>query len=604
MLVCAVAPGHAERRAGVALVIGNDLYANLPANEQLRKAVNDARAVGGALTRLGFDVISGENLGRQALLARLDEAAQRLAPGDTVFFFFSGHGVAVNGLNYILPTDVPAVGAGQTASLTGAALKEEDITDRFLSAGARVAVVVLDACRNNPFAASGTKGIGGEKGLAPHEPPGGVFTFYAASRGEAALDRLYDGDRNPNSVFTRVLLPALARPDLDLPALAREVREEVTRLAESVGHAQRPAYYDETRGDRIFLAGLANGRQGSREQSHGPAAAPAAPSGPQLMAVVAPPVSPAMPADDPCSGAVTVSSTSQCTPLTAAQERGLKPKDRFRECENCPEMVVVPAGAFTMGSPAGERDRFDNEGPQHVVTIGKPFAVGRQHVSVDQFAAFVRETGYEASSKCYTYESGKWSERASRSWRNPGFVQEGSHPAVCLTWNDGKAYVDWLANKTKKPYRLLSEAEWEYAARGQTSPGAYSRFSFGYGEKDPCRYSNGADHRALNGINSAEDFCDDGYAYTSPTGHYEPNAFGLYDMFGNAWQWTADCWHDNYNSAPADGSAWTIGTCSSGHVIRGGSWYDSARYPRAALRNGYFSEDDRIGFRLARTLTH
>jgi hypothetical protein len=118
-----------------------------------------------------------------------------------------------------------------------------------------VTVVVLDACRNNPFTSSGTKGIGGEKGLAPHEPPSGVFTLYAASRGESALDRLYDGDRNPNSVFTRALLPALLRPGLDLPGLALEVRKEVTRQARTVNHTQRPAYYDETSGDRIFLAG-------------------------------------------------------------------------------------------------------------------------------------------------------------------------------------------------------------------------------------------------------------------------------------------------------------------------------------------------------------
>jgi uncharacterized caspase-like protein len=150
--MCALVPVHAEKR--VALVIGNDRYANLSANEQLQKTVNDARAVGGALRQIGFDVIAGENLGRQALLARLDEAAQRLTTGDTVFFFFSGHGVAVNGANYILPVDVPAIGSGQLASLTGAAVKEEDITDRFLGAGARVTVVVLDACRTNPFGRS------------------------------------------------------------------------------------------------------------------------------------------------------------------------------------------------------------------------------------------------------------------------------------------------------------------------------------------------------------------------------------------------------------------------------------------------------------------
>jgi hypothetical protein len=275
-LMYALAPADAEKR--IALVVGNNRYANLPAHEQLQKAVSDSRAVGGTLRQIGFDVISGENLGRQALLARLDETALRLTPGDTVFFFFSGHGVAVDGFNYILPADMPAVRKGQIATLTGAAIKEEDITAAFLRAGARVTVIVLDACRNNPFSSSGAKGIGGEKGLAPHEPPSGTFTFYAASRGEAALDRLSDDDRNPNSVFTRVLLPALNRADLDLPALAREVREEVTRLARSASYTQRPAYYDETSGDRIFLAGPGNGRPGgaAQSQSAGPAPSPTA----------------------------------------------------------------------------------------------------------------------------------------------------------------------------------------------------------------------------------------------------------------------------------------------------------------------------------------
>jgi formylglycine-generating enzyme required for sulfatase activity len=589
-------PAHAEKR--VALVIGNDHYANLPPNEQLQKAVNDARAVGGALKQIGFDVLSGENLGRQAVLARIDEAAQRLTVGDTVFFFFSGHGVAVDGFNYILPVDVPAVGSGKIVSLIGAAIKEEDITAAFLRAGARVAVVVLDACRNNPFASSWTKGVGGEKGLAPHEPPSGVFTLYAASRGEAALDRLYDGDRNPNSVFTRVLVPALTRPDLDLPALAREVREEVTRLARTVNHAQRPAYYDETSGDRIFLAGGSRLGGGAQPQPAGPA-----------VALISPPIAPAAPAPDLCNGPVTASFPSRCAaPLSAAQERGLKPKDTFRECENCPEMVVVPAGSFTMGSPAGEKDREPREGPQHDVTIGRPFAMGKLHITVDQFAVFVRDTAYVASSTCGIFEDGQWRESTGHSWRNPGFEQEGLHPVVCVNLADAKAYVDWLVKRTGKSYRLPSEAEWEYAARGRTSPGAYPRFWFGDDEKDLCRYGNGADQKARDNVAGAARWtiapCNDGYAYTSPGGHFTPNAFGLYDMFGNAWQLTADCEHENYNGAPADGTAWTT-PCEDNdfNVVRGGSWDYGPWSLRAASRQMWgFYPFIGIGFRVARTL--
>jgi uncharacterized caspase-like protein len=272
-LARALAPAHAEKR--VALVIGNDRYTNLSDHEQLRKAGNDARAVGGALKQIGFDVISGENLSRQAMIDKLGEAAQRLSPGDTVFFFFAGHGIAVDGANYILPADVPDVEKNQATRLKGAAVAEEYITTELIGAGAGVAVVVLDACRDNPFG-SGTRGMGGERGLQPREPPSGVFTLYSASRGQAALDRLSDGDRNPNSVFTRVLVPALTRPGVDLAALAIGVREEVARIAQTAGHPQRPAYYDETVGGQIYLAGLPPGKLGAGGDTSTPPAAPAA----------------------------------------------------------------------------------------------------------------------------------------------------------------------------------------------------------------------------------------------------------------------------------------------------------------------------------------
>jgi formylglycine-generating enzyme required for sulfatase activity len=649
-LVCALAPAHAEKR--VALVIGNDRYANLPPGEQLQKAVNDARTIGDALRSIGFEVIAGENLDRRALNRRLSELNQRIGPGDTAFFFFSGHGVALDGVNYILPADVPNIAAGDEASLLkGEAIGEQAIIAELVSHGARVTVVVLDACRTNPFGRTGGKGIGGSKGLAPPPQVRGVFSLYAASSGQSALDRLYEGDPNPNSVFTRVLAPALAKPGVDLATLALEVREEVARVAAGANHVQRPAYYDETIGGRVYLAGTPPaGGQPAKEPSRGPpvsdagqawgiiqnttslavlddfirqfgnapiygsmararreelakqqAKEPAKPAEVQETAAVAPPVKPAVPAGAPCSGPVTVSFASTCAaPLTAAQERGLKPKDTFRECENCPEMVVVPVGAFSMGSLKSEEDRRDGEEPRHVVTVSRPFAVGRLHVTVDQFYAFVSETSYDASSRCYVYEGGTWVERAGRSWRSPGFAQERSHPVVCVNWRDAKAYVDWLAKTTGKPYRLLSEAEWEYAARGQMRPGLYPRFWFGDDEKELCRFGNFLDQRAGKG----EAPCNDGFARTSPAGQYTPNAFGLYDMFGNAWQWTADCWHSGYNGAPADGSAWTIGCQdNSGRVIRGGAWNDDPWALRAAARHMGSAAGGNLGIRVGRTLT-
>jgi formylglycine-generating enzyme required for sulfatase activity len=281
-------------------------------------------------------------------------------------------------------------------------------------------------------------------------------------------------------------------------------------------------------------------------------------------------------------------------PLSPERERTLKPKETFKECDNCPEMVVVPAGSFTMGSLDEEKDRTKDEGPPHGVTISRPFAVGKVHVTVDQFAAFVKDTGYQAST---TYHKWARTRTSDGSWRDPGFAQEGSHPVVCVSWDDADAYAQWLAKKTGKPYRLLSEAEWEYAARGRTSPGSYPRFWFGNDERDLCRNGNGADQKVRDSIEVAKYWtiapCNDGYAYTSPAGHYEPNAFGLCDMAGNATQWTADCYHDSYNGAPTEGAALTSGDCDT-RVLRGGSWSSDPPFLR---------QPHDVGFRVARTLT-
>jgi formylglycine-generating enzyme required for sulfatase activity len=293
-------------------------------------------------------------------------------------------------------------------------------------------------------------------------------------------------------------------------------------------------------------------------------------------------------------------------PLSAAEEGALKPKDSFKECDICPEMVVVPAGSFTMGSPDSEEGRLAGEGPQHVVTIGKPFAVAKFHVTVDQLSAFVTETGYDAGSKCWTIENDNYEERSARSWRNPGYSQNGSHPVVCLDWNDAKAYVAWLARKTGKPYRLLTESEWEYAARARTEPGAYPRYSFGNDEKDLCRYGNGLDQTDKNDIatNLPVAPCNDGYTYTSPVASFAANGFGLYDMQGNAWQWTEDCYHASYAGATLDGSAWTFGDCF-GRVARGGSWDNYPGFLHPAFRFGFTTDfrSGTLGLRVGRTLS-
>jgi len=271
------------------------------------------------------------------------------------------------------------------------------------------------------------------------------------------------------------------------------------------------------------------------------------------------------------------------------------------DCAECSRMVVIPAGRFTMGSPDTEKDRFSNEGPRHVVTIDRPFALGRTAVTRGEFAVFVRETGYKTAG-CSVIKNGSWTDDSSRSWRDPAFTQTDDHPAVCVSFDDAQAYVAWLNRKIGRPlYRLPSEAEMEYAARAGTTTARY----WAEDETRQCEYANGADVSAKEAFpeNTSMAKCRDGYAYTSPVGSFRPNPFGLYDMNGNATNWTGDCWNDYYNGAPANGTMITSGECGK-RVTRGGSWMSLAKGLRSAYR-GWSQSDTRHandGFRLARIL--
>ncbi|MBI5923240.1 MAG: formylglycine-generating enzyme family protein [Betaproteobacteria bacterium] len=285
-------------------------------------------------------------------------------------------------------------------------------------------------------------------------------------------------------------------------------------------------------------------------------------------------------------------------PATDARQPG----KTFRDCDDCPEMVVIPAGSFQMGSSNSEAGRYPSEDPIHKVTLARDFALGKTHITRGQFSRFVRATGHDAGGKCYTFENGNYMERSERSWRDPGFEQKDDHPAVCVNWSDAKAYVEWLSRKTGKNYRLPSEAEWEYAARAGTATARY----WGDNPDQACSYANvmdSAGKEKVPGVNWESHNCSDGYAYTSPAASFKPNAFGLYDMIGNAWEWTEDCWNENYTGAPTDGSAWKHGECLK-RVLRGGSWYYTPRYARSATRYRFLAtfRNYIYGFRIASSL--
>lgn len=237
-----------------ALVVGIDRYAHL---DDLRKAGNDARAVHAALAAAGFRAELLLDADRLTLLDGVTRLAAQVQPGDEAVLFYAGHGVEIDGQNFLLPADVPAAAPGQELLITGSALPVGVVLDMLQRRGARLSLLILDACRDNPFPRQGTRSAGATRGLARVDPPEGVFVLYSAGAGESALDRLSDTDPDPNSVFTRALLPRLGQPGLPLHQIAREVRGEVRDLALSVGHRQLPAVYDQTLGEPVLIpAGL------------------------------------------------------------------------------------------------------------------------------------------------------------------------------------------------------------------------------------------------------------------------------------------------------------------------------------------------------------
>ena len=240
-------------------------------------------------------------------------------------------------------------------------------------------------------------------------------------------------------------------------------------------------------------------------------------------------------------------------------DRRLRDLEQFRDTPFSPEMIVIPAGSFMMGSPEKEPERFENEGPGHRVTIARRFAAGRDAVTRGEFAAFVEATGHTAEG-AYKWTGREWKFDPKASWRDPGFPQDDDHPVVCVDWDDAMAYVEWLARITGKPYRLLTEAEWEYAARaGTTKP-------FWWGSAIAPDRANYDGSYVYKGGGSKGEHREG----TVPVGSFAANPWGLYNVHGNVWEWCEDVWHDSYEGAPADGSAWTTGD-SNRRVVRGGS---------------------------------
>jgi len=502
-LIGAAMPARADTR--VALVIGNSKYEHVVA---LKNPANDAELIASKLKAVGYQVTLLKDVKINDFLASVRAFAAQAHGADAAVLFYAGHGVQVDGKNWLIPVDADISSA---ADLPLSAISLNTIMDAMASAN--VSIVFLDACRDDPFkslSGGSGRGILFDRGLAAVPNVNGqALVAFAAAPGETAADG--EGD---DSYFSLALADALVKPGVSINDMLVDVTASVKRAS---GDHQVPWYNSGL--SKLFYF---------------------VPAGMHVAAAPPPP-----------AGTV------------------------FRDCANmCPEMVVLPTGSFSMGSPDSEEGHEANEGPQHSVTIAQPFALGKYDVTFEEWDACVKDGG------CNLYVPG------DNGWGR------GKNPVINVSWYEAEAYVQWLSQKTGFTYRLPTEAEWEYAARaGSTTPFYWGR------------------HASHDNANYGADACCGGYATgddkwvnTSPVGSFPKNDFGLYDMAGNVAQWTQDCYRKTYDGVPADGSAWQSGGCNA-RLMRGGTWISDPKGIRSAFRifKGPVARLNLGGFRVARS---
>ena len=603
LILCVAATGAwAAQARRVALVMGNGAYKH---TSPLTNPANDATDMAAALKRLGFDVVEGRDLDESGMRRTIKRFAELLTGADVGLFFYAGHGLQVGGYNYLVPVD---------ARLDNAAgldfeLIRLDVVHRTMERETKTNVIFLDACRDNPLSRNLARSMGTRssqigKGLAVVESGVGTLISFSTQPGNTALD-----GEGHNSPFAGALIKHISNPREDLSTLLIQVRNEVmaatrdqqipwehsalrskfyfaavppsepatvapARLSEAAEAWDRAKDATSiavleafiTRYKDTFYADLARARSDDLKRQQVTVAAP-----PRVLTPA--PAKTAEPAVPAVAITPTPSSCGGVMALVGKDKRCLKPTDSFRDCGECPEMVVSQAGQFIVGSPADEKSRGDGEGPQRSVKISYPFAAGKFEVTFADWDACVAAGGCKHKSN-------------DQGWGR------GTRPVINVSWNDAKEYASWLAKRTDKPYRLLSEAEWEYAARaGTTTP-----YSTGWTiSTDQANFDGRLDGQYDSKANRGK---------TIEVGLLKkPNAFGLHHMHGNVSEWVEDCFHDNYQDAPSDAAAWITADCGR-RVIRGGSWASFRGALRSAARFGFSLgyRENHIGFRLARTL--
>ncbi len=674
MLVCL--PLQAKR---VALVIGNDNYTSV---SKLQKAGNDATAMARELKAAGFTVQLHKDLNYRGMVRAVEAFTNNITGGDEVVVFFAGHGVQIRNGSYLLPTDIEA---NSESEVEKTAYELLALTDKISEAKPAFSLVMVDACRDNPLKSKG-RNIGNARGLSAIEPPKGQMVVYSASRGQQALDRLSDKDPNPNGVFTREFITQMQKPGVRIEDIMRSVQDSVETLAKSVSHEQRPAVYNEARGNFYFfgpttvqvtpaqqkpdtnaielalwesvknattaveiqaylnrfpngffaevarvridafgrasaervaaenalrLAGEAQAKEQERlvaEQRVKEQEQVAILNAQKLVNEQARAEAERKVALQRASQELANQETEQAR--LAAQEKVAKEeslkiatikvepialnkvtdldekivsaielerresqnyqqriKDRdlvfrsgaiFKDCEVCPEMVVIPAGNFQMGSSTSffsSTKPPENEQPARNVSV-KSFAIGKFEVTQKQ-----------------------WRELMETS---PSKFKGDDLPVEQISREDAQKFIEKLSIRTGHAYRLPSEAEWEFAALAGLQ----------------SEYPLSTDSKKLSDVAW---YWVNAEGETHAVGTRSPNKFGLFDMLGNVEEWTADCYNANFKNAPTNGAVWSEGSCQFG-VVRGGSWAKPSKFLRFKHREQVSQEakDDTLGLRVAR----
>jgi formylglycine-generating enzyme required for sulfatase activity len=560
-LLCALwaPPVWAAKPAKVALLIANAAYAR---EAPLKNPVNDGLLVEQALKAKGFVVTRLENATLKDMQRALLVFGAQAEGADAAVFYYSGHGMQdTDRQNYLLPVDAVI---DQPGAVKFNGLRADLITKALADAQPRVALVILDACRNNPFAV----GRSATKGLARMEVDGEMLVAYATRDGEIALD-----GAERNSPYALALAENLVRAD-EMPVLTLFDRVGESVL-ERTARRQRPTRMGDLRTSTYLLEPLARpaGAGGGAVAALNPAETAAWEAAKRADTAVA---YEAYLRDYPAgayaasarvlAGARAGQGSAATLVADASPLKGRRAGEVVRDCPSCPELVVVPPGRFDMGAAPGSKGAQPDEAPVRNVQLKQGLAVGRFEVSFQEWDA------------CYA-AGGCATNAADEGWGR------ARQPVIGVSWNDAQAYVAWLSRTTGLKYRLLSEAEWEYAARA------------GGNGLLPWGNEVGQGHANCYGCGSAWE-----NRQPAPIGSLPANAWGLHDMIGNVWEWVEDCYAP-YAQASADGHA-AAGDANCQRVLRGGSFQTSAPEVRVADRRPVPAQarSRQSGFRVAREL--